>query len=275
LNLEVRKKGAVTGNPLPLRGTDNGDGTASLDMTLSGSSFSKATGGVKPSEAALIGGENGGNIIAFAADASGRIFARLQNSSGGEVTGATGAAVPAGAVMVGGKSTGGNLTPIMVAAFGSGDTLSTGTESLLTAAEVLEFNNGSFDRRRNNTERSIMASAARTTSAFTGTLTNYNGKGLSLNIDVTAKVGATTLTVNLQWYDSVASAWVTLASVAGIAAAVGSRYQVVFLPEGVDADYATNVNVKNVSVPRTYRVWGEPSDADSVTYSVFENQHVA
>jgi hypothetical protein len=64
LNLEVRKKGAVTGNPLPLRGTDNGDGTASLDMTLSGSSSLYAGTGSAP-----LSGANAAAITAQACNA--------------------------------------------------------------------------------------------------------------------------------------------------------------------------------------------------------------
>ena len=65
------------------------------------------------------------------------------------------------------------------------------------------YNGASFDRRRGNTEGTLLASAARTTSVGSAAQTNHNARGVRITVYVTAKAAAT----NLALYLSETKAW--------------------------------------------------------------------
>ena len=128
-----------------------------------------------------------------------------------------------------------------------------------------------WDRERGNTEGTLLAIAARTASALTANQTNHNGRGVVLNLKVTAKAAATTLTINLFAIDPVTGTPnQQIASSAAFAAGVGAEYLFVVYPGVVAADTpaAANVTPKSLVVPRTWAIQVIPSDANSVTYSV-------
>jgi len=132
------------------------------------------------------------------------------------------------------------------------------------AAGTIAWNEVAGDRWRNNTSATFLASAARTVATSTATLTNYNGRGVHLEIQATAKAAATTLTVRL--LDSLGSG--VVATGPAFAATVGAVYTIDFYPGVLAADYAAPNAGKSVVVPRTYVIQVVPSDANSVTYAL-------
>lgn len=126
-----------------------------------------------------------------------------------------------------------------------------------------DFNGQTWDRHRSNTIETVIASAARTAAVVTGALTNYNGRGVQVDVNVTAKAGATTCTVQLINQGNSA-----VAQVAAVAMTVGTTSSVQFCPGVLAADFAAPGYGRAVAVPRTYKIQIAPSDGSSVTYSV-------
>lgn len=126
-----------------------------------------------------------------------------------------------------------------------------------------DYNGTTYDRRRNNMLETVLASAARTAAVATGALTNYNGRGVQVDVNVTVKAGATTFTVQL-----VNQGNQVVSSVAAVAIAAGTTSTVQFGPGVVAADLAAPGYGRAVLVGRTYKIQIVPSDASSVTYSV-------
>lgn len=224
---------------------------------------------------------------------TGQLVVTPKGSAGSEVIGAPGAAVPAGAVYMAAANGSGNLTGLLVdaqrtlltrlmdASGNNATTIVASASDARTSGSVLDtgarnmlFNGASHDQQRNNTEGTLLASAARTADGPSANQTNYNGVGVTVTLDVTAKAGATTLTVNLQEIEPVTAGAKTIAQSAAFAATAGQKYVVVFAPGILAADYASGVSAKNIRLPRTWRVVVVPSDADSVTYSAGQATHL-
>lgn len=146
------------------------------------------------------------------------------------------------------------------AANGSGDGL--GGSAFPGGAPWL-FNETNWDRQRSNTTATLLASAARTASTVTAALVNFNGRGIHLDLAVTAKAAATTLTVQL-----INAGNAVIATSAALAATAGQTYSVAFYPGVVAADYTGNGSGKSVVLPRSFSIQILHSDANSVTYSL-------
>lgn len=124
------------------------------------------------------------------------------------------------------------------------------------------YNDATWDRERNNVERTVLASVARTATLNSSDFTNYNARGLHVVVDVTA-VGLTpSITVKIQGKDALSGKYYDLLTSAAITA-VGTTALKVY--PGVTV--AANVAVSDV-LPRTYRVRVEHLGTDSITYSV-------
>lgn len=195
-------------------------------------------------------------------------FVNPVTSAGAQVTGATGAAVPAGAIAMG-VSDGTNLDMLRAIDSIAADGITAPTSGNLSVAAFMFADNGTTkDRWRSNTESTLLVSAARTVTTVTATQTNYNGRGLTALLHVSAKAAATTLTVYLQELNVVTGLFNTIAQSTAFAASAGSAYVVAFGPGIVSADYPSFGIGRSVYVPRTYVLVVEPSDANSVTYSL-------
>ncbi len=129
-------------------------------------------------------------------------------------------------------------------------------------ASGLDFNGSTWDRRRGNTDITVLASAARTASVNSADLTNYNARGLHLVIDVTAVTATPSITVTIQGKDALSGQYYTVLASAAITA-VGTTVLRVY--PGLTA--AANA-VANDILPRTWRVSVTNADADSITYSI-------
>jgi hypothetical protein len=281
LNLEVRKKGAVTGNPLPLRGTDNGDGTASLDMTVSGSNSTQAEGStVTGKEAQIIAGKTTGGTAAIPVvttytgdaltaasyqaimvqaglmalnsssqldrlrvDAQKNLLVGLRNASGAEPT---------------------------ISTYPGVDTWGTADRSLSVAAIMGGFDGVQFNRWRNNTEGTLLASAARTVTTVSSNLVNYNAKGILIILRISVASGTGGLIPKIRMIDPVSGLTVQLnANVTAITAA--GTYGIELYPGASTAlTVADGWVIQRTSgdLPRTYQVQIAHGDGSSYTYSV-------
>lgn len=136
------------------------------------------------------------------------------------------------------------------------------TGILSTNAHNLKFNGTTFDRERNNTDITVLASAARVASVNSADIVNYNAKGLHLVIDVTAIAATPSITVTIQGRDALSGQYYTILTSAAIVA-VGTTVLRVY-----PALVAAANLIANDILPRTWRVSVTAADADSITYSV-------
>lgn len=134
--------------------------------------------------------------------------------------------------------------------------------SLFTIAQAHVFNGTTWDRQRGNVDGTAFASAARTASANSADVTNYNSRGVHVVIDVTAITATPSVTFTIQGKDALSGAYYTVLASAAITG-VGTTALRVY-----PALTAAANTVANDVLPRTWRVAAVHGDADSITYSV-------
>lgn len=141
-----------------------------------------------------------------------------------------------------------------------------GVSRFTNSTPVLNFNylfNGtSYDRERNNTEETVLASAARTASVNSADFTNYNAKGAHFIIDVTAITDTPILTPKIQGKDPLSGKYYDILVGTDITA-IGTTVLKVYPGIGQIAGGASSD-----ILPRTWRVRIEHADSDSITYSI-------
>jgi hypothetical protein len=155
-------------------------------------------------------------------------------------------------------------TPIDVISAGEDD-VSNGTNSTPVTNFNYLFNGSTWDRKRNNTEETVLASAARTATTNSTDFTNYNAKGAHFIIDVTAITDTPSVVVTIQGKDSVSGEYYDILESVAITA-TGTTILKVY--PGIGA--VANGSASDI-LPRTYRVSITHADADSITYSVGAN----
>lgn len=114
---------------------------------------------------------------------------------------ATGGAVPANAFYMAGNLAG-NLTGATLIAPNDGQTVQNG---LYTTTAGIGYNGTTYDRIRNTTALTALASAARTTTTASSDLTNWNFRGIRVALNVTAASGTGGLQLQIQGKDSAIS----------------------------------------------------------------------
>lgn len=136
----------------------------------------------------------------------------------------------------------------------------------VTARQVL-YNQagGTFDRARNNGTATVLASAARTATTDSADLTNHNGRGVAVDIDVTAIVDTPSVVFHVQAKDPVSGVYVTVLESAAV---VGTGHTRLRVYPGIAA--VANLAASDI-LSRTWRVRAVHADADSITYSVGAN----
>lgn len=149
------------------------------------------------------------------------------------------------------------------AGVGSGsDAVATETDSIQNLSLEYLYNGTTFDRRRANTEKTVLVSAARTATVSSADLTNHNARGVHVIIDVTLDPALASVTFTVEGKDPVSGVYYTILTSAAIIA-TGTTALTVY--PGV----TETANVKESDViPRTWRVTATHVDADSITYSV-------
>ncbi len=124
------------------------------------------------------------------------------------------------------------------------------------------YNGSTYDRLRNNTEGTLLDSAARTATTASADQTNYNAKGVRIFINATASAATPSVVFTIEVKDPVSAKYTAVATSAAI---TGAGHTVVTVYPGITA--AANVSISHV-LGRTWRVTATAADADSLTYSV-------
>lgn len=124
------------------------------------------------------------------------------------------------------------------------------------------WNGTTWDRTRGNTEVQVFASAARTATVNSADLTNHNGRGVIVVIDVTAIALTPSVTFAIQGKDAESGKYVSILTSVAITGTGTTKLEV-----GPGLTAAANT-VANAQLPRTWRVTATHADTDSITYSV-------
>jgi hypothetical protein len=131
-----------------------------------------------------------------------------------------------------------------------------------------DFNGTSFDRHYNNTELTILASAARTATTASADFKNYNNKGIQVILNITvAAVGTGGLQVQIQGKDPVSGNYYNL--VATPTAKTATGFYVYEVGPNSSTAGAGDITVRSAAiVPRTFRINVIAGDSTSYTYSI-------
>jgi hypothetical protein len=130
------------------------------------------------------------------------------------------------------------------------------------------WNGASYDREYSNIAGTALASAARTGTASSATLTNYNGRGVVVFLDVTAASGTGGLTISVRGVDPTSGNSTPIATSTTAVLATGT-YPMVIYPgaSGVSGGTGPAQGMVSAPVPRSFIVRVTHGDASSYTYS--------
>lgn len=132
-------------------------------------------------------------------------------------------------------------------------------------AEQMQYNGATWDRTRGVTEATALASAVRAATNASADLTNFNGTGAIVTLDITVVPGVDTVQLVVEGKDAVSGKYYTLVQDAAQAGAVTRVAQV---HPGVGAA-AGGISVSaSFVLPRVWRVRVVHSAATNFTYSV-------
>jgi len=143
--------------------------------------------------------------------------------------------------------------------------------SLIATAYKYGYNEYSWDRWRNNTEETILASGTRTTSGNSADQTNYNAKGVLLIINVTAVSGTFAtgegLVLKLQAKCPASGVYRILHTPPVALTTTGIRLMAVGL--GVTDSDGEAIAANDIPIPKTWRLRYEiTGTTPSFTFSV-------
>jgi hypothetical protein len=169
-----------------------------------------------------------------------------------------------------GVTSGGVMSTVVVAAsadsisntIGGNQTGSGAATNGQTEVRTYFYNNSSWDRPRNNTDATLLASTGRTATTNSADQTNYNNSGVWVVLNITAVPGVDTVTINIQGKDPVSGSYVNLLTGA---AQVGTGTTEYAVYPGVTETATVDVSRP---LPRVWRVSVTHSGAGSFTYSV-------
>lgn len=147
------------------------------------------------------------------------------------------------------------------------DALAAAIYTQYVSAVGMLYNGATFDRARANEALTGSASAARTAELVGADQVNYNGRGVLLIVNVTARAAASTLTPKLHYKDPVSGEYKLFWTAAAAINTADDTFAYLFYPHAVPAAPLYTEH-QDIVVPRTWRYVVTPSDANSVTYSV-------
>ncbi len=156
-----------------------------------------------------------------------------------------------------------------VGQFGSVDTNGYTSEQLAVASFGLMYNDGtqSYERVRNNTQGTLLASAARAAGTASPTMTNYNSRGVIVTLNVTAASGTGGLLLNVRGFDPVSGAWYRLTPDPSSVIAIG-LYTYICYPGNPSSFSGGPSGATSNPLPRIWYVNVYASDSSSYTYSI-------
>lgn len=82
--------------------------------------------------------------------------------------------------------------------------------TVLPVAATWNYNETGYDRQRNNTQSTLLASAARTSTTNTADQTLFNGRGAVLFLDITVVPGVETVTLAVQIKDPASGKYISI-----------------------------------------------------------------
>jgi hypothetical protein len=116
-----------------------------------------------------------------------------------------------------------------------------------------------------NRDVTVLASAARIATVNSADLTNYNGRGVHVILDVTSVTATPTITLVIQGKDPVSGSYYDILRASGATIISATGLTVFKVYPGITALAG---GAANDVLPRIWRVRVEHADADSITYSV-------
>lgn len=158
-------------------------------------------------------------------------------------------------------STGGTFLDIG-AAQGDGVTLGSGFPT-----GGFRYNESNWDRVRNNTQGTLLASAARTTNTYSPTQTNYNARGVQVIVNVTTASGTGGITVLIKGVDPVSGSSYQM-NVAPSAITAKGVYVFELFPGASTSPNGSNIHQRTAGVlPRTWILEVLHGDSTNYQYS--------
>jgi hypothetical protein len=142
----------------------------------------------------------------------------------------------------------------------------TGTANV-PAAAMMALNGGNLDRWRNNTDLTLLASAARAAATASPDQVNYNGRGVRVVLSVTAASGTGGLQVQMQGKDSISLNYYQINASPTAVTATGT-YVYDLYPATLAAAANGITQVTQALLPRSWRVNVAAGDSSSYSYSV-------
>lgn len=135
----------------------------------------------------------------------------------------------------------------------------------------LGYNESTFDRWRNNTQGTLLASATRNTTTYSPDQINYNSRGVHVILNVTAASGTGGLQIVIHGKDPVSLIYYELNPTPTAITATGLYIYELYPGASSPAPGSTNqwvVQRTAASLPRIWRVGIAHGDATNYTYSV-------
>ena len=143
---------------------------------------------------------------------------------------------------------------------------------LAVSSFTFGFNGSTWDRQYNNTQGTLLASAARTTTAVSANQTNFSGRVLIVTLNVTAASGTGGLSVEIRNIDPISgSPTAILKATAAITATGIVSYAVgpgVTGTQAATSSAGGTVQSSDLPLGRTWSVAVSVGDASSYTYSL-------
>ncbi len=163
-------------------------------------------------------------------------------------------------VYIGASDGSGNVNAVRSQSLAS-DGLTAGANGLQMVGNQFLFNGTTFDRQRCNTDVTLLASASRTTTQTSASITTYNAAGITVWLNTTI-VGTSSNTLSVVEVDPASGATFTLLASAAI---VGNGLTRLHIYPGVTA--AANLSA-SIKLPRTIQIIVTAGNANPSTYSL-------
>jgi hypothetical protein len=139
--------------------------------------------------------------------------------------------------------------------------------SLMVQNRNYAYNESTFDRVRNNTQGTLLASQARTIQTGSPIQTNYNAKGVILFLNVTVASGTGGLQPKVLIVDPVSGNAIQYYADPGAITGTGLYAYVIYPGDNTPA-YGTTKQHVQTALPRTWQANVYVGDASSYTYSL-------
>lgn len=154
--------------------------------------------------------------------------------TGSNFEAAQGAALPSRAALISGVGVSGDVRSPVVRGITDA---AADYYALIAESRLMAYTGaGGWDRWRNNTEGTLLASAARTASVNSADLTVYNGAKLTVYLDVTAASGTSpTLDVTVKAKDPASGKYFTIGT---FTQKTGVTSDAIFIGGGADVEFA-------------------------------------